>query len=256
MTTSTPRIVVVTEERKKRRGVLLLAGATVALLAGGSTFALWSAQDTFTGGSITAGDLNLVQSADTTFWDVSADRKDATVTVVGTDGSQLGHALTPADASTWRIVPGDKVAASFSADVTLEGDNLVARLAIDGLDANALVNTGMSYSYEVYQAGALVSAERALPVAADASLLYLSAPTVGQADGLEDADGVTVLPMAATTEDITVVVYGSFFTDLDGDFTYSPGDETVADRAEVSVVDTLAGLTLTLHQVRDTGAQY
>ncbi|MBO3663934.1 alternate-type signal peptide domain-containing protein [Microbacterium stercoris] len=255
MSVHNPEIVVVTEEKKRRKGALILGGATIALLAGGSTFALWSAGDTFAGGTITAGDLNLVKTADTTFWDVSADRADATATVTGTDGSQLGHALTPTNASTWRIVPGDKVAASFSADVTLEGDNLVARLGVDGLDANALANTGMSYSYEVYQDGELVSDERALPVAADATLLYLSAPGTGQDAGLEDAD-TTVLPMETNTEDITVVVYGSFFEDKDGDFTYTEGDVTVTERDQVLAADTLAGLSLTLQQVRDTGAQF
>ena len=256
MSVHNPDIVVVTEEKKRRKGALILGGATIALLAGGSTFALWSAGDTFAGGSITAGDLNLVKTADTTFWDLSADRADATATVTGTDGSQLGHALAPADASTWRIVPGDKVAASFSADITLEGDNLVARLAVDGLDANALANTGMSYSYEVYQDGELISAERALPTTADATLLYLSAPGTGQAAGLEDADDTTVLPMVSNTEDITVVVYGSFFEDKDGDFTYTAGDVTVTERDQVLAADTLAGLSLTLQQVRDTGAQF
>ena len=79
MSTETPQIIVITEEKKKRRGALLLvAGGAAALLAGGSTFALWTATDGFTGGEITAGDLNVVKTADTTFWDVSADRDDAT----------------------------------------------------------------------------------------------------------------------------------------------------------------------------------
>ena len=104
MSNENPQIIVVTEERKKRRGALLLvAGGAAALLAGGSTFALWTATDGFSGGQITAGDLDVVQTADTPFWDVSADRDDATATVIGTDGSQLGHALAPADASTWRL---------------------------------------------------------------------------------------------------------------------------------------------------------
>ena len=174
-----------------------------------------------------------MQTADTTFWDVSADRDDATATVIGTDGSQLGHALAPADASTWRIVPGDKVAASFSADVTLEGDNLVGRLSLDGLTANDYDISGMTYTYEVYQDGALVQPEIALPVAADATLLYLSAPQTGQSAGLEDANGTTVLSMAETTEDVTVVVYGAF-------------SSTVTDRTDVALTDTLSGLNLSL----------
>lgn len=239
-TTTQSPVVVVTEEKKRRKGLLWVAGGA-ALLLGGSTFALWSATDVFSGGTVTAGDLNIEQAADTTFWDVSADRTDAADTVTGTDGSQLGHAITTI--ADWRIVPGDKVAASFSADVTLEGDNLVGKLTLDGAQANALANTGMDYTYEVYQDGALLVPETALPTTADADLLYLSAPAAGQDAGLEDADGTTVHAMAATTEDFTVVVYGSF-------------DAATVDRDQVTAADTLADLTVTLEQVRDTGAQY
>lgn len=239
---STPQtpVVVVTEREKRRKGLLWVAGGA-ALLLGGSTFALWSASDSFGGGTVTAGDLNIVQAENTSFWDVSADRTDATETVTGTDGSQLGHTIT--SVADWRIVPGDKVAASFSADVTLEGDNLVGKLILDGAEGNVLANTGMTYTYEIYQEDTLLVPETALPTAAGAGLLYLSAPGTGQATGGEDADGTTVHAMASTTEDLTVVIYGSF-------------DAATAERDQVTVTDTLAGLTLTLEQVRDTGAQF
>jgi len=241
-TNNTPNVVLI-EEKKRRKGLLWVAGGAAALLLGGSTFALWSASDTFSGGTITAGDLNIAKTADTTFWDVSADRADATTTVTGTDGTQKGHSLDPANASTWRIVPGDKVAASFSSDVTLEGDNLVGKLSLDGLNANTLANTGLTYSYEVYQAGKKIVNETALPTAASAPLMYFSAPATGQDAGLEDAYGSEVLSMADTTEDITVVVYGAF-------------DAETADRDQVTVADTLADMTLKLEQVRDEGTQF
>uniref|UniRef100_UPI0004A7E71C SipW-dependent-type signal peptide-containing protein n=1 Tax=Leucobacter sp. PH1c TaxID=1397278 RepID=UPI0004A7E71C len=79
--TNNDQIIVVTEQKKRRRGLMWVAAGAAALLAGGSTFALWSASDTFSGGSITAGDLNIEQLEDTSFWDVSNDRKDATETV-------------------------------------------------------------------------------------------------------------------------------------------------------------------------------
>ncbi len=235
-------VVVVTEDRKRRKGFLWIAGGAAAILVGGSTFALWSAQDSFAGGTITAGNLNIVKTADTAFYDVSADRLDGTVELPGTDGSQPGHLV---DDATWRIVPGDKVAADFSADVTLEGDNLVAQLSLEGLDGNTLTNTGMAYTYEIYHDGALLVSESALPTAAKAPLLYLSAAGDGQAAGLEDANGTTVFAMTAgeTTDDFTVVVYGTF-------------DGATDDRDQVEVADTLSGLTLTLEQVRTTGAQF
>lgn len=239
--TTTP-VVVVTEEKKRRTGLMWIAGGA-ALLLGGSTFALWSATDGFSGGTITSGNLNLVQGADTTFWDVSADRLDATEIVPGTDGSQPGHALDPSDASTWRIVPGDKVAATFSADVTLEGDNLVGKLTLDGLGGQALSNTGMTYTYEVYKAGQLIGVEAPLPTVDDAGLVYLSAPGTGQDNGMEDADGTTVLPMIDITEDFTVVIYGEF-------------DANTEARDQANVVDALDDMVLRLEQVRDTGAQF
>ncbi len=266
-TNTTAPVVVVTEEKQRRKGLIWVAGGA-ALLLGGSTFALWSASDSFAGGTITAGDLNLVKAEDTTFWDASTDRADATATITGTDGSQPAHPLDPADASTWRMVPGDKVAAAFSADVTLEGDNLVGLLSLDGLEAIDSGITGMSYSYEVYQAGELVVTETELPTVAGAPLLYLSAPATGQDSGAEDATATgpvagdaaaaTVYSMTETTEDFTVVIYGMFFTDGDGDFRYGGEDvdTTVTGRTDVALADTLAELTLSLEQVRDAGAQF
>lgn len=235
-----PQVVVVTEEKKRRKGLAWVAGGT-ALLLGGSTFALWSASADFGGGSVTSGDLNLVALEDTTFWDVSADRLDSTETVTGTDGSQLGHAID--DTETWRIVPGDKVAAAFSAVATLEGDNLVGQLTLDGFGENALVNEQMAWTYEVYLGGELLAPEAELPTDGSTALMYLAAPRDGQDSGLADANGTTVLQMEETTQEISVVVYGMF-------------DAETADRDQVLTTDSLSDLVLNLNQVRDTGEQF
>lgn len=263
------QIIVVSEPQNRRRGAIWVAAGAAALLAGGSTFALWSANDTFSGGTITAGDLNLVQLEDTSFWDVSNDRLDATETVGSTDGSQLGHEIT--DVETWRIAPGDKLAASFEATATLDGDNLVARVGIDGLDQLTNTITGMNYSYEVYYGDELLVTETALPTTADAPLLYLSAPATGQDAGVEDAtngilgsasavNGVAaqtaVFGMPTTTVDLNVVIYASFYDDADGDFRYQATDSTVTERTDVQLADTLADLTISLSQVRDAGTQF
>lgn len=264
------QIIVISEPKKRRRGLLWVGAGAAVLLAGGSTFALWAANDTFSGGTITAGDLNLEQLADTSFWDVSNDRADAIDTVGASDGSQLGHEIT--DVNTWRIAPGDKLAASFEATATLEGDNLVARVGIDGLDQLDTAITGVNYSYEVYYGDTLLVSETALPTAADASLLYLSAPATGQDSGEEDAtNGIlgstatavtgaaaqtAVFGMPATTADLNVVIYASFYEDQDGDFRYQSTDVTVADRTDVQLADTLGDLTVSLSQVRDAGAQF
>ncbi|MER7798264.1 alternate-type signal peptide domain-containing protein [Microbacterium sp. NPDC096154] len=262
--------VIVTEERKRRRGLIWVGLGAVALLSGGSTFALWSANDAFSGGDVTAGDLDLAQTADTAFYDVSTDRVDEGDTIPGTDGTQPGHTI---DSATWRAVPGDKVAAAFSADVTLEGDNLVGKLSIAGFDAMTDGNASMAWTYEVYNQDTLLVTETALP--ADGTLLYLSAPQAGQAAGAEDGiakaptagseAAATVYTMGAVTEDVTVVVYGTFDAaageagkaTVGADGTYA--DQTAAatgTREDAQTVDTLAAMKLQLDQVRDTGAQF
>ncbi|QIM19227.1 alternate-type signal peptide domain-containing protein [Leucobacter coleopterorum] len=268
------QIIVVTEKKQRRRGLLWVAAGTAALLVGGSTFALWSANDMFSGGTITAGDLNIVTKNDTTFWDVSGDRADATETVGNTDGSQLGHSIT--DVNTWRIAPGDKLAASFEPTITLDGDNLVARVGLDGLDKLESGISGMNYSYEIYYGSKLLVKESKLPEVADAPLLYLSATADGQAAGLEDhthgilgeAEPVTgveaqkaVFGMPTIKEDLNVVIYASFYKKTDeeyanGDFAYKPTDETVTERTDVTAADVLAEMKVALTQVRDTGKQF
>lgn len=256
MTNNDP-IIVVTEEKKRRRGLIWVAAGTAALLMGGSTFALWSASDTFTGGTITAGDLNIENTVDTSFWDVSSDRVDAVETVPGTDGTQLGHLIE--DVATWRIVPGDKLAATFQPTLTLDGDNLVARVGIDGLQNLENNAENISYSYEVYYGDAMLVQETELPTAADAPLFYLSAPATGQDAGAEDAtNGIlgrdatavagadaqtAVFGMPATTAALNVVIYATF-------------DAATTDRVDTTVADALGDLTVSLSQVRDAGAQY
>jgi len=259
MNTDNPTAARGTEDRKSRRGLLWIAGAMAAALMGGSTFALWSSNATFSGGTITAGDLNVALSAPVSFYDVSADRTDATETVLGTDGSQKGHVIDAI--ADWRIVPGDKVAAAFSSDVTLSGDNLVAKLSITGLSAIGTGNASMSWTYEIYKAGAKLVPETTLP--GDGALIYLSAPGTGQSAGQEDANGTTVYKMDATTEDLTIVIYGVFdakagdagksTTGTDGVFT----DQTTGasgTRQDATTASVLADMLLQLDQVRDTGA--
>lgn len=253
---TTTQDVVIIEEKKRRKGALLWVAGGAALLLGGSTFALWSAGAMFPGGDITAGDLHLERSAGTEFWDVSSDRRDATMPVPGTDASQLGHHIV--DINTWRIVPGDKVAASMTTTVTLEGDNLVARLSLHNMDNPAQDNPDLHYSYEIYADGQRVADEAPLPRGGDMTLAYLSAPGVGQDAGWEDADGEVVLPMMNPKMEYTVVVYGSFFEDRNGDFRYTDEgvDFTVSGDIGVNLTDTLEGLNLHLEQVRDTGTQF
>ncbi len=151
-------VIVVTEEKKRRRGMIWIAGgAAVAVAAiGGGTFALWSDSAAFDGGTITAGDLDLVQVEQTKFYDVSPDRQDiADVLVNGVSlKDETKHLNVSGDLSVqnatlqghlidsiadWRMVPGDTVAAVLNSEVRLVGDNLVAELSVDkGVFAQAV----------------------------------------------------------------------------------------------------------------------
>jgi len=161
-----------TQASTKRRNAVLAGAAGVALLLGGSTYALWSDTAEITGGTIHAGDLAL-GSVELTQWDVSADRYSRTGEtianiMIGVDPSDYpltfatgqvqyynGTASTDGadgdrgpfgvkvsgddelqghaiDLDTWMITPGDTAAMVATTSVTLAGDNLVAELAING----------------------------------------------------------------------------------------------------------------------------
>ncbi|QIM15203.1 hypothetical protein G7067_00290 [Leucobacter insecticola] len=160
--------------------------------------------------------------------------------------------------------------------MTLDGDNLVARVGIDGLDKLSSAITGMNYSYEIYYGNKLLVTETKLPEVADAPLLYLSATADGQAAGLEDhthgvlgdapaVGGVeaqkAVFGMPTINEQLNVVIYASFYQKTDeeyanGDFGYKPGDVTVTERTDVTAADVLSEMKVSLSQVRDTGKQF
>ena len=174
----------------KRRNALLAGAAGVALLIGGSTYALWSATGSLTGGSITAGDLKLDTSVAPAAYDVSADRSDTTIAdvTVGTSPAipllfgagqvaAYNSGLTDAalgnygikartdtvdttkqflqghsvDTTTWLIVPGDTAAMVTPMTVTLKGDNLVATLDLD-VTSLAPGTTGLNNSEMTYSA--------------------------------------------------------------------------------------------------------
>jgi len=248
-------------ERRSRRGLLLIAAAMATVLIGGSTFAVWSANTLFTGGTITAGNLDITKATDTTFWDVSLDRTDQPTKLPGTDGATpvLGHAI---DLSTWLMVPGDKVAANLESTVTLVGDNLVAKLSVAGFSKITNGITSMTWSYAVYKGDELLVAETTVP--SDGSLLYLSAPESGQAAGLDDANAA-VYSMTDSPESLTIILYGTFTgtagdagqatVDSNGVYT-DQGTSGTGTRTDAGKASVLGDMLLQLDQVRDTGANF
>lgn len=195
--------------KNKTKG--LIAGAAgIALLTGGSTFALWTASDSVAGGTITNGELD-VAAIDAISWaDVSADRADAP------------HAITLA---TWQMVPGDTIEGTQDIDVALDGDNLVAELTLRNAGTDALPD-GVTVEYDVVQAGTVL---------ATAPLGDVAQLELQSADNPDVAGRTVVGTSLEGTTDLTVVVRVEF--DADG-------------RTSVLDTSVLDGLSVELDQVR------
>ena len=260
------------EQKNRRKGVTAIVAlvAGVALLAGGSTYALWSASDDIKGGTITAGDLDL--KADKAYsFDVSADRADGDATVLNraelplrfaedqagevinlkaVDDQLTGHAIE--ELATWLMVPGDTVAVLIPYTVTLKGDNLVAELTIDSTEMVAeQKNTDMVYHYAVFDAnGQQIGQTNPIESAVSLPVALFQANQAGQGHGVPDqytdSNGNTVEVPVIDIDDemdgtahITLVVFGHF-TDT---------GETQG-RKNVTAADALGTVTATLTQVR------
>lgn len=164
-----------TTRSTKMRNAVIATMAGMALLVGGSTYALWSAEVTFEGGTITAGSMDIIAGT-MNAWDVSPDRvnlsEDITTaasndmsatTLKGTDKAAL------INLATWKIVPGDTVALVFPYKVTLEGDNLVAALTLPGLDSLLDASTfstqagkGLNFEYQIFDSTGTATAVKAV----------------------------------------------------------------------------------------------
>ncbi|QCB93858.1 alternate-type signal peptide domain-containing protein [Cellulomonas shaoxiangyii] len=161
--------------------------AGVALLAGGTTFALWSDSDDLDGGTITNGNLD-VAALQTTWKDVSYDRADSP------------HDI---DLATWQMVPGDTIEGTQGFDVALDGDNLVANLTLADTGASTLP-PGVTVQYDVVQ-GDQVLATAPLGTPVPVELQSIDNPDeLGRTEVGETLDGVA---------DLSVVVRVSFDAD-------------------------------------------
>jgi predicted ribosomally synthesized peptide with SipW-like signal peptide len=257
-----------------RRRAIIAGAAGVALLIGGSTYALWSSSAQQAGGVIKSGDLKVAAVGSVQAFDVSQDRKDSTpgsanVVDIVTNASladaastaktmsghliELGADETAAAADTaWKIVPGDTAALTFDYTVTLIGDNLVADLRVaEDMTALAAKN-GISFTYAVYNAetGAqYTSAPGSLTPGAKIATFASADIDLGR--GVVDESGTAVISVAKTdpvapsktakhTADVTVVVYAKF----------AAGSDTTADTNTVTesaaYVNTLTDVASTM----------
>lgn len=92
------------------KGALAVGVGVALLLGGGGTFAYWNASVASTGGTISAGNLDLKANGAGTW----TDRNGATV-----------------DIAKYKVVPGDLLTYTQKLDVTLVGDKIAANLSVD-----------------------------------------------------------------------------------------------------------------------------
>lgn len=203
--------------QKKTTGVIAgVAGA--ALLMGGTTFALWSDSADAPGGQITAGNLDVALVGDPAWQDVSADRTDNP------------H---PIDLSTFRIVPGDTIEGSYAVDLALEGDNMVANLALVGGGVSGDLAAGLiDVSYTVEDAtGAVVATGDSTGVDLD----------LASADNSNNVAALATAPAALdNAADYTVVVSVTF-------------DAATSAQDLATTTANLAAASIQLNQTRDAG---
>lgn len=216
----------------KTKGTIAGAAA-IALLAGGTTFALWSDQAPVDGGIITSGNLD-VASTGTTWVDLSSDRTD-----VGEN--KKGHSI---DLAKFKIVPGDTIQGTFGIAAALEGDNLVANLGLTlaGAPAGDLLADakGVTVTYS------LVNADGS-PVAGATDRPLSTTPTTVAFTSTDNVNNVAKLPtLPATVADtnpaanLNVVVTAKFDTDTD-------------KRTRVQATADLQKLGVSLEQTRKAG---
>jgi alternate signal-mediated exported protein len=232
-----------TKSSKRRNGIIaVVAGA--ALLMGGGTYALWSDSASIDGGIIKSGNLD-VSVGTTAYWDVSADRVDSTGgTAIAGGSSTKGHAIS--SLADYRVVPGDEIAAVYPATVKLDGDNLVAKLAIANTTAPAvtteMTDMAPTFKYQLFDSAGVALTEKLESI--DGTIAYLQASETGQAAGTDDtfADGAgtgTIPKVTATSGSVVnVVVYAAF-----------PAAAT--NQVDVNAEAAFSGMNVTLTQVRD-----
>ena len=258
-----------TNKSTKRRNAVIAAVAGAALLVGGSTYALWQATADLKGGTITSGQL-AIKGDDMQAWDISQDRvdtrsvhvsEDTEQSLQGADGQPMkGHLIKYLDDPdlSWMMVPGDTVALIFPYTITLQGDNLVAGLTIDGefsklvtgIDPIIDEETGatkdsVTLSYQLFDhVGVPMTGEVAVaPNSSSIFVKYFQDNGINQEDGETEPNTNIVSVGDDGTIQVTFILYVHFDYDATGLM-----KETLVDLAGQA-----DSMTATLQQVRCTG---
>lgn len=208
----------------KTKGTIAGAAA-IALLASGTTFALWNQTASVAGGTITSGNLAVSSNGAGTWVDLSTDRTDA------------GHTID--DLSTFKIVPGDTIQGTFGLKAALEGDNMVAELGLTLSGAEAAGTlladpkvTTITYSL-LDSTGAPVEGATDIALGAPAKVAFASADNSNNDAALPTLPAVLTDPAAAYTVQVNVEFKAS---------------TTARDRVQAQA--NLSNLGVTLNQTR------
>lgn len=234
--------------RMSRRAAGIVAAiAGGALLLGGTTYALWTANASLAGGTITDGNLDVAAFGTPTYYDVSQDRSDTTANVNAVTGLR-GHTI--AALTSYSIVPGDVLQSNFSYVVALKGDNLVGALnttLAGGTSAGAGVTfTGQAFlktgsTWTAVSTPIALTPGSATPV----NLGYVQA--ANELNGTIDAGSIpviatTTVPATPAVADvnITVVVTATFAS-------------STTNRDLATLTSALGNVTVNLLQTRTAG---
>jgi alternate signal-mediated exported protein len=228
------------EAKLRRRKAIIAAICGGALLLGGSTFALWTQSASLSAGNINTGKFNVrVLENKIEAYDVSEDRP---------HGKWFSHAVNdvpgrpgdPIDVKKFGMVPGDHVMISFLLDVTLDGENLLAKLSADfsGLFADDMSEfVDLEVHALVYESGENYR-ENPLDLGADkVDLGYFASPDLLDADGERYPGGIWYVD---DRPELRIIVSATFKGDVD------------AAQGVDSTID-LGGAVFNLTQVRANG---
>lgn len=203
---------------KKTTGFVAgVAGA--ALLMGGTTFALWSDSADVDGAQITAGNLD-VEASEWAWQDVSGDRTDKP------------HDI---DLNEFKIIPGDTVAGMLGVDLSLEGDNMAARIQLTDHDGAPITSADDLVSGDL--AAGLVDVTFEVGLGGVTVPLDFDDVTEGILVYSHDNTNPGAFQLRDVTESVTVTVTATF-------------DEDTEDQVLTEAQATLAASSFQLAQVR------
>lgn len=195
-------------KNRKAFRAFIAGAAGIALLAGGTTFALWTEAATVNGGSVTAGSFDFATSG-TAQW---TDTKNAKVITKDVNNKLV-----------FLAVPGDVIKLVQPSTIKATGDNLKAQLTAISAAAQAnMAANGITVNYSMYKGTdtTLVANRIVAPTA-----LGASAPAVAIPASVAAGDTYTIVLDVAFSASAPIDLQG-VNTNL-GDITFTMDQVTV-----------------------------